>query len=561
MRKIKFKSREVVSRAPESENKPEIKKDDVKLSYKVYGQDFSLNDIDYIDYYRTRMKMMAMRFMLVGRIDDKGVYRIKNEIKYDLINMLKEISDEGEDFIRGEAYFMKKYFYFHIDITRDGLKAKASLYLSEFVDDFLDDEYIVSHIADFEDVDDQHFVNKTKEAYNLQDVALKNDELKIPNLAVLMQDEYDIDKYIGGLYDIASQIYLMRMLKLLEESGDPVCLDIIRRYRELSVDIDENESDEYERRNINKNTRLKALLDRAIDEKGGLEKLPVNKEKLKNIVHEINKSVKAIDGLQMNPAAIEILRPDSPKGGGGGSSALPKKVAGKSQPKKSSGGQPKKNDKKPSATSAGKPKTDKPEKKEDKKTKPLYTGNPFAELEKKRKKEKEEEMRRRAAKRGKDKQEGDLDKGKKTPAADETKKTAEQHGETEGTKPAPSRVTGAVVLPEDKSNLGKAEGTATQTAEGNASLNAEGTAVQKTRNKIDAEGTATQGKEDNVSLDAEGVSEVGENKPPEGVESTELPVSPSNAAESAASNIEIEVNVTVQTQTLPERDFDEPEAY
>ena len=536
MRKIKFKSREVVSRTPESENKPEIKKDDVKLSYKVYGQDFSLNDIDYIDYYRTRMKMMAMRFMLVGRIDDKGVYRIKDEIKYDLINMLKEISDEGEDFIRGEAYFMKKYFYFKIDITRDGLKAKASLYLLEFVDDFLDDEYIVSHIADFEDVDDQHFMNKTKEAYNLKDVALKNDELKIPNLAVLMQDEHDIDKYIGGLYDIASQIYLMRMLKMLEESGNPVCLDIIRRYRELSVDIDEQENEEYERRNINKNTRLKALLDRAIDEKGGLEKLPVNKEKLKSVVHEINKSVKAIDGLQMNPAAIEVLRPDSPKGNEGVGNPLPKKVAGKGQAKKpSSGGQTEKKDKKASSTkpSAGKAPAATNARAEQKK-KPLYTGNPYEELEKKRKKEKEAELRKRAAARDKKEMDDDLNKRKITPAPDEaetpeeSEKAAEQQSKAEGSKPATPAVA-VVELPEDESELGSAEGA--QVTDEN----------------------------DSPSKDAENASEMEENKTPERIESNELPAPPSNAAENVVSNIEIEVNVTVQTQALPELDFDEPE--
>ena len=39
---------------------------------------------DIIDYYRTRMKIMVMRFMLVGRIDDKGVYRIKDEIKLEI---------------------------------------------------------------------------------------------------------------------------------------------------------------------------------------------------------------------------------------------------------------------------------------------------------------------------------------------------------------------------------------------------------------------------------------------------------------------------------------------
>ena len=369
----------------EEKDKLEVKKEEVKLSYKVYGQDFSLTDTDFIDYYRTRMKIMAMRFMLVGRINDKGYYKIKDQIKYDLINMVKEISDEDDDFIRADSYFMKKFFYFKIKIIRDEKKAKAELYLSEFVDNFLDEEYITSHIADFEDVNDENFISKVKEAFNLHDVALKNNEMKIPNLAVLMQDEYDINKYIGGLYDIASQIYLMRMLKLLEESQDEVCLDIIRRYKELIVDIEGDEENPLLR--ANKYTYLKAILDRVIDEKGGLEKLKLNKDKLKNIVQEINKSVKAIDGLQVNPAAIELLRTDNP---------VNKKIENKSGDKTKSvkragkKGSSKKNEnkekaKKSSSADNQKKKTETDEETEKTKKDLAYGYNPYKELKKDKK--------------------------------------------------------------------------------------------------------------------------------------------------------------------------------
>lgn len=297
-----------------SSSKANVSQDNTKLSYKVFGKDITLSDSDIIDYYKTRMKIMVMRFMLVGRIDDKGSYKIKDEIKYDLIRMNKEISDSGEDYYRAESRYISKIFYFYIKIENlDGNKAKASLYLSEFVDDFLEDEYIESHIADFVDNYDEQFRVKVRQAFNLHDTAIKNDEFKMPALAVLMQDEFDINEYIGGLYDIASQIYVMRMLKLLEASGDETCLKIIKRYKELSVDKDENDINEKY-----KFTKFKALLDRAIDENGGLEKLKVNKDELKSIVNEVNKSVKAIDGVQKRAAAVEVLKNkgDAPAGGG-----------------------------------------------------------------------------------------------------------------------------------------------------------------------------------------------------------------------------------------------------
>ena len=305
--------------------KPEEKKEEIKRTYQVYDKDITLSDSDIIDYYKTRYKMLAMRFMLVGRFDDNGRYIIKDEIKYDLIAMYKEISDSGEDFYKASCRFFKKDFYFDIKISmlEEG-KAKASLYLSEYVEDYMDDDCIVSHIADFVDVFDEHFRVKVRQAFNLVDAAITNEELKVPNLAVLMQDAYDINKYIGGLYDLASQIYVMRMQKLLE-SGDQTCHDILKRYKELSLNDEEMQRDEK-----HKFSRQKALLDRAIDEKGGLEKLNVNKEGLKSVIGEINKSVKAIEGLQNRPSAIEIMAPEkaSVNGSDGGG-----RTAGNSKPK------------------------------------------------------------------------------------------------------------------------------------------------------------------------------------------------------------------------------------
>ena len=305
--------------------KPEEKKEEIKRTYQVYDKNITLSDSDIIDYYKTRYKMLAMRFMLVGRFDDKGRYIIKDEIKYDLIAMYKEISDSGEDFYKASCRFFKKDFYFDIKISllEEG-KAKASLYLSEYVEDYMDDDCIVSHIADFVDVFDEHFRVKVRQVFNLVDAAITNEELKVPNLAVLMQDAYDINKYIGGLYDLASQIYVMRMQKLLE-SGDQTCHDILKRYKELSLNDEEMQRDEK-----HKFSRQKALLDRAIDEKGGLEKLNVNKEGLKSVIGEINKSVKAIEGLHNRPSAIEIMAPEKASVNGGDGSG---RTAGNSKPK------------------------------------------------------------------------------------------------------------------------------------------------------------------------------------------------------------------------------------
>ena len=290
---------------------PEAKpvEDTAKPLYKVFGSDIELEDKDVINYYKTRMKIMVMRFLLVGRIDDKGVYNIKDEIKYDLIRINKEISDSGEDFYKASSKLINKIFHFNVKITKlDDGKAKASLYLSEFVDDFLEERFIVSHIADFVDNYDENFRTKVREVYNLLDVAVTNDELAIPNLAVLVNEEYEVNEYIGELYDIASQIYIMRMLKLLEASSDPVCHEIVKQYKQLILDKNEEGQEKF------KYTSHKALLDRAIDQNGGIENLNVDKAELKSIIQEINKSVMAIDDAQKQITVEEVMKPDKEVG-------------------------------------------------------------------------------------------------------------------------------------------------------------------------------------------------------------------------------------------------------
>lgn len=289
---------------PQQENSQPITK-----PYKVFDSDIVVNDKEIADYYRTSMKMLVMRFQLVGSFNRNGQYIIKDEIRYDLVKMRKEISDSGEDFYKAVVIYMKKYFYFDVKITMiDDKRAKASLFLSEFVDDALQDGYIVSHIADFIDEFDEQFRIKVRQAFNLADVALINEDYYIPNLAILMQDEYDINKYVGNLYDIASQIYIMRMLKLLEGAG-PLGQEIIKRYKELIIDKEEEYKDDKF-----KYSRFKYLLDRAINEKGGLEKLSLPKEKIRDIVVEVNKSVRAIDSLQSRAGAVEIMTPQNKSG-------------------------------------------------------------------------------------------------------------------------------------------------------------------------------------------------------------------------------------------------------
>ena len=332
----------------EEEQKPqqkqevaEVKKEEKKTElYNVYGTDFSISNPDYIDFYKTRFKIMAIKYNLVGRVNNNGRYSITNEVKKDLVNMSKEIEDMGEDFYTASNTYMKKQFFFRVSLTmlEDG-KAKASLFLIEYIGDMLESDHIKTRIADYVDQYDEVFRVKVRKVFNLVDVAVPVSDFAVPSLAVIMQDNLDIALTISPLYDIASQIYLLSMLKLLEMAG-PAGEDILKTYNSLkdgSKDLIDNDK--------HKNTHLKMLLDRAIDVHGGLEKLKINKVYIEKNVKDVNTQVKAIEDAQKKMGAMEVIQPKKQE---------EKKVESKKDPKKD----PKKPAKKP----------EKPAKKPEKKT-------------------------------------------------------------------------------------------------------------------------------------------------------------------------------------------------
>lgn len=331
--------------------------------YVVFGRGFTATQPNIIEYYQNRLEMMVFRYKLVGRFDLDGQYSIPKEVKYELIQMQKSIEEMGSDYYKVSALYMKKYFNFTIKLTMlDDGKAKASLSIAEYAGLNVDGETIYTHIGDFIDDYDENYRIKLRRVFNLVDADAKNDDFKIPTLAVLMQDLIDTDLYIGELYDMASQIYVIRMLKLLAKGGE-VEKQIIERYKELLSEMkdepeEENGKDKFKikpKKLINE--RYKELLDKSIDEKGGLEKLKIDKKEFADCVDELNKTDKAIGELTTTGAGVldieEIKSIATKKEGdkGSSSSSSPEKKPQNKKPQNKGAGK--------SAPGKGKPKSKK----------------------------------------------------------------------------------------------------------------------------------------------------------------------------------------------------------
>ena len=339
--------KKVEEKKQETEGKVEIKE-----SYHVFGTDIEIKDADLIEFHKERFRTFTVIDNLVGTFNHKGLYIISVDVKRDLVNMPKEIEDMGEDFYFASNIYMKKYFYYKVEIAKiENGKAKASLYLMEKATHVLDDGYLTTHVADFVDTYDLNFRLKVREKFNLQTVKVPVSDLNVPNLAIVMQDNYDLLHVFGDLYDISSQIYVIQMLKILEAYGAKG-KEVIELFETLK-----KESKEDLAKPETKNMVLKILLDKAIDKKGGFEKIGENKPELKpaviKAVKENTKSTQEIETVKTGKGPVEI---QNNPGSGKGAAKKPASAAKKPDKKKAAAKKPnkKKADKKKDAKGGAK---------------------------------------------------------------------------------------------------------------------------------------------------------------------------------------------------------------
>lgn len=333
-------------------------KNDVDNRYKVYGQNIYVADKEIIEYYQMSAKLLCFANLLVGRFDDKGNYIIQKEIKRDLVAMDKEVSDEGPAFFKATNVYMKKNFYYYISLskTAEG-KGKASLYLYEYVGDFMDKEFISSHVADFVDELDSAFKDKVRHSFNLVDVDIPNDDRTTPSLAVLMQKMLDEQLRSVELLEMACQVYILRVLKNFEKSAQGK--KIVEKFKQELAKISKGKLSYI---------KQKALLDRIVNGFGGYETLDVDQQTLQTLMQELTKTY---NDTVTRRAVVEAISPEKKEEKKGGAKSAAKKPAAKKagggdkKPAKKAAG--KKADKKDEKKKGGGVTIDKPEKKDDKK--------------------------------------------------------------------------------------------------------------------------------------------------------------------------------------------------
>lgn len=264
-----------------------------KTEFQVFGEDIVLSQIDFINYQKISNKMLFLQFHLLGRFDEKGNYFINNDIKQDLVRVIKEIQVEDEKGYAAEVRFADLIFNFDVELSYSQEGAEAKLYIVEKFD-----EHTIKTLVDsFKAPNDADFRIKVRERFNLVDVAVKTGDEEVPNLSIWIYWQSEEYMYWRDLYEMGSQFFVLRALSILEGYGK-LGEEVINEYNRRLSELEDNGSKR-------KFSRAKEVLDDVFNKFGGIEKVDEGKDKLKSLAKEYNKPFLASESINVNITEAE----------------------------------------------------------------------------------------------------------------------------------------------------------------------------------------------------------------------------------------------------------------
>ena len=311
---------------------------------KVFDSEVILTSPEHIDYYKTCIKEFEASNVLLGEIDDEGQYIINEKIRRDLALLPKELAQNGYNLIEAWSHVSGKDLFFNIEIEEENQTQIASLYLIEKVSGYKNLQILKSFIAKIVQPKSDNFQDKARRVFNVQDSLKMIDEGQFLNLVLQIQARIDYWFALQDIVDMSSQIYVLRMLNLLENEGE-LGQKVLKEYthRMKLEGLDNNSKHRY--------LTLRKILDDIIENFGGENEIFKNNiQEVKSIKAEFSTPIKKVEEIRQkqttrhfakkNEKTSPVKSEEKPKTAG--------KTAGKSAKKadKKGGGKKDKKDKK-----------------------------------------------------------------------------------------------------------------------------------------------------------------------------------------------------------------------
>lgn len=171
---------------------------------------------DYLEilYYQTKQKNN-----LLGSYDSSGKYTIKDlNILKNLITVSKKFEDKTDNIVYASAKKDNFVLNFKIELDLNVDFSRATLYLIEIEHGLEQDKKHVTKIDEYLTINSATFKNEIFDAWHIwteSDIYEKNDFLF--DYLKFQEEEYLFNK---ELTEILSQLYLVRLLKILETNGE-----------------------------------------------------------------------------------------------------------------------------------------------------------------------------------------------------------------------------------------------------------------------------------------------------------------------------------------------------
>ena len=254
------------------------------------------------NYEKIFNKYRKMKNNLLGEYDEKGEYKIKDEmILKKLLEMPKKFEEKDSDIVYLSAKFDTFVLNFKIVFEISPEFCNAYLYFIE-VEDVLDET--VKHVTLLDTILDVYSPKFKEEVFNEWKVYLEEDVYsKDDFLRSLLNKQKEDCKFSEELVEILSQLFLLRMLKALENCGD-LGKKILEEYNKFlagatakdpSLALD--------------NARMKMILDYIIRKNNGYEQIAKTQEGLAVLAGFVNPMKRVFS----EPSIIEGLGKDKEK--------------------------------------------------------------------------------------------------------------------------------------------------------------------------------------------------------------------------------------------------------
>lgn len=223
------------------------------------------------EYFRIESYLTKLRNGLLGTFSANGKYKISDEkILQELLVLPKKFGEKEDNIVYASSILGSHVLNFKIELNLDPSYCSATLFLIEIEHKFDED---IKHITELGNTVEPYSPLFKENVYKLWKVYIDQEEYEkndfLHTYLSLQQHDYDFSK---ELIEILSQLYLVRMLKLLDsmgELGEKIKLD----YKMLVEKMLQNDPSITQ-----DNTRFKAILDSVILKNKAFDKILETKD-------------------------------------------------------------------------------------------------------------------------------------------------------------------------------------------------------------------------------------------------------------------------------------------